>query len=49
MTLKEDIHNQVWVWVDDFNDDVHLSPHFDYEDDALLWKQRQENESLQHK
>ena len=42
MFLKEDIHNQVWVWVDE-QTQKEISPHFDYEEDALLWKQRLED------
>ncbi len=40
MILKEDIINQVWIWVDDEDESYHLSPHFDYEEDALEWKRR---------
>ena len=40
MKLLCDDHNQVYVWVDDENEDDHLSPHFDYEEDAVLWKER---------
>lgn len=28
---------QVYVWVDKLNEDNELSPHFDYEDDAVQW------------
>lgn len=44
MKLINDDYNQVYVWVDDLNEDEELSPHFDYEEDALLWKQRIEQE-----
>lgn len=37
MELKCDDVNQVYIWVDSENSDVEISPHFDYEDDALHW------------
>jgi hypothetical protein len=40
MKLLQDDYNQIYVWVDDMDEDVELSPHFDYEEDALLWKER---------
>ena len=40
MKLICDDYNQVYVWVDDHDEDVQLSPRFDYEDDALAWKER---------
>jgi hypothetical protein len=45
MTLKEDIRNQVWVWVDDSDESIELSPHFDYEDDAIQWKRLLEEDA----
>ncbi len=40
MKLLADEWNQVYVWVDDFDENIELSPHFDYEEDALAWKER---------
>jgi hypothetical protein len=39
MKLIADDFNQVYVWVSSGNDPVELSPHFDYEEDALQWQQ----------
>jgi hypothetical protein len=44
MTLILDDYNQVYIWVDDDNHDLELSPHFDYEEDALEWKERLKKE-----
>jgi hypothetical protein len=44
MTLILDDYNQVYIWVDDDNPDLELSPHFDYEEDALEWKERLKKE-----
>jgi len=44
MKLLHDDFNQIYVWVDDFNEDDEISPHFDYEEDAIQWKQRIEEE-----
>ncbi len=40
MKLKSDYKNNVYVWVDDDNDTIEMSPHFDYEEDADLWLSR---------
>jgi hypothetical protein len=40
MKLICDDYDQVYVWVDDLNEDIELSPRFDYEEDALEWKNR---------
>lgn len=40
MKLLLDDYNQVYVWVDDHNQDEELSPSFDYEEDALQWAER---------
>lgn len=40
MRLKLDDHNGVYVWTDDNNENVELSPHFDYEEDAIQWYRR---------
>lgn len=37
MRLILDDYNQVYVWVDDLNENEELSPHFDYEEDAVQW------------
>jgi len=44
MKLLLDDYNQVYVWVDDLNEDDHLSPCFDYEQDALQWANRVKTE-----
>jgi hypothetical protein len=44
MTLILDDYNQVYVWVDDIEHDHQLSPCFDYEEDALQWKERMKKE-----
>ena len=44
MILIEDDYNQIYVWVDDENNDIELSPHFDYESDALMWRDRMKQE-----
>jgi hypothetical protein len=46
MTLILDDYNQVYVWVDDDDHDLDLSPRFDYEDDAIQWKERIKQEVL---
>ena len=37
VTLTYDDYNDWWVWVDVNDNDRHLSPHFDYEEDAIQW------------
>lgn len=37
MRLICDDYNQVYVWVEDFDENKELSPHFDYEEDAIQW------------
>lgn len=37
MRLICDDYNQIYVWVDDKDENEELSPHFDYEEDALQW------------
>jgi len=39
--ICDDIY-RIYVWVEDDDENVELSPHFDYEEDALLWKERME-------
>ena len=40
MRLKLDDNNGIYVWVDDNDDKIELSPHFDYEEDAVQWYSR---------
>ena len=47
MRLILDDYNQVYVWVDDLNENEELSPHFDYEADAIQWRDRMQQE-LKH-
>ena len=43
MQLICDDVNNIYVWVEDDDENMELSPHFDYEEDALLWKERMEH------
>ena len=38
MKLLEDEYNGVYVWVEELNENIELSPHFDYEEDAIQWR-----------
>ena len=40
MQLIADDHAQVYVWVDCVDHTHELSPRFDYEEDALVWRDR---------
>lgn len=40
MKLICDDYNEVYVWVDDADENLELSPHFDYEEDAVVWRNR---------
>ncbi len=42
-----DDYNQVYVWVDDLDENDELSPHFDYKEDAIQWQNRMRKE-LKH-
>jgi hypothetical protein len=44
MILICDDYNEIYVWVDDEDHDHELSPHFDYEEDAIAWKERMKQE-----
>lgn len=44
MMLVNDDYAQVYVWVDEDNPDLELSPRFDYEADALQWRDRMKQE-----
>jgi hypothetical protein len=37
--ICDEIQN-VYVWVEDHDENIELSPHFYYEEDALIWKDR---------
>jgi hypothetical protein len=43
MKLIHDEFSETWVWVEDRNENIELSPQFDSEDDAKLWKTRMIN------
>jgi hypothetical protein len=40
MRLICDDYNQIYVWVEDSDENIELSPHFDYEEDAMEWRDR---------
>lgn len=40
MRLLCDDIDQIYVWVDDLDENVELSPRFDYEEDAIQWRDR---------
>jgi len=40
MRLICDDVDQVYFWVEDYDENIVLSPHFDYEEDAIEWKRR---------
>ncbi len=44
MILIADDYKEIYVWVDEDNHDLELSPHFDYESDALWWRDRMKQE-----
>ena len=44
MKLILDDYNQVYVWVEDLDENIELSPHFDYEEDAVEWRDRMKRE-----
>lgn len=37
MTLVLDDKNQIYYWCDNEDETLCLSPHFDYEEDAIQW------------
>ena len=43
MTLIHDEWNEVWVWVETNDHDTELSPGFNSESDARLWRTRMIN------
>jgi len=40
MRLFCDDIQQIYVWVEDHDENIELSPHFDYEEDAIQWRDR---------
>jgi len=44
MKLIADDIDQVYFWVDDQDENVELSPKFDYEEDAIEWRERMKKE-----
>jgi hypothetical protein len=44
MILIADDYKQVYIWVDEDDHDLELSPHFDYESDAVIWRDRMKQE-----
>lgn len=42
MKLSRNDYTQVYVWVDDQDENVTVSPHFDYEADAIQWYKNQQ-------
>ena len=40
MKLIHDDYNDCWVWVEEQDENLELSPHFDYEEDAVQWRDR---------
>lgn len=40
MRLLADDYDGVYVWVEDHDENIELSPRFDYEEDAIQWQQR---------
>ena len=43
MKLIYDEYSEVWLWVEENDHDTALSPEFDYEEDAMLWRTRMIN------
>ena len=44
MKLLCDDFNEIYVWVDDYDENIELSPHFDYEEDAHQWREKMKQE-----
>ena len=49
MRLIYDDYQEVFVWVDDMDADIELSPQFDYEEDAVRWRDCIKKELLREK
>jgi hypothetical protein len=43
MILIHDEFEEIWVWVENNNHNIDLSPRFDFREDALLWQTRMIN------
>lgn len=43
MILINDEYSDTWVWVEKNNHDIELSPQFDDEEGAMLWRSRMIN------
>lgn len=43
MKLIYDEYDDCWIWVESNNQDIELSPRFDEEESAKLWKTRMIN------
>lgn len=48
MKLFCDDLQQVYFWVEDFDENIELSPHFDYEEDAIQWYERMKSIVIQN-
>ena len=46
MKLLSDDYKEIYVWVDDRIEDIELSTHFDYEEDAIRWRDSMKQELL---
>ena len=44
MKLLYDDYNLIYVWVDDDDENIEISPHFDYEADADQWYNQMKEE-----
>lgn len=49
MKLLCDDYMQIYVWVEDLDENIELSPRFDYEEDAVQWKERMQELLKQEK
>jgi hypothetical protein len=49
MKLLRDDYQDIFVWVDDNDETIELSPHFDYEEDADEWYIKAQNDIQQNK
>ena len=49
MKLLRDDYQDIFVWVDDNDERIELSPHFDYEEDADEWFIKVKNDIQQNK
>ena len=49
MKLINDEYNDCWVWTEEHDENIELSPHFDYEEDAIQWRDRMRKELTRDK